>query len=266
MRILPRRRRTTGARSASRRFRRHPRDPDGAMPLLEHLEELRTRLIWVIGAVTVAGIGGWFVFDQVVDRLLEPARPYLKDLSDGKLIFTSPLEAFTLRFKVALYVGFAIAFPLVLFHVWRFVSPGLRRKEKRYAVPFVLSGLLLFAVGVAFALFTMPQALRFLIGPEITGDSVTPLLGAKSYLDFALLYLAGFGLAFEFPVALMFASMIGAVNSRQMARYRRHVFMGIAVMSAFLTPSVDWLTMTVLTASLYLLYESCIWLSRLLRR
>ncbi len=266
MRILPRRRRSTEGRSARRRFRRHPRDPDKSMPLLEHLEELRGRLIWIVGSVTVAGVAGWFVFDQVVDRLLAPARPYLKDLTDGKLVFNGPLEAFTLRFKVALYIGFALAFPIVLFHIWRFVSPGLRRTERRYAVPFIASGLVLFAVGVWFALFTMPQALRFLIGPEITGESVTPLLGAKAYLDFALLYLAGFGLAFEFPVALMFMTLIGVITSRQMARYRRHVFMGIAVASAFLTPSVDWLTMSVLTASMYLLYEACIWLTRLLRR
>jgi sec-independent protein translocase protein TatC len=150
--------------------------------------------------------------------------------------------------------------------VWRFVSPGLHRHERRYAAPFILSGLVLFGLGVGFALFTMPQALRFLIGPEITGTSVQPLLGAKPYLDFALLYLAAFGLAFEFPVILMFLALIRAVSSRQMARYRRQVFLGIALTSALLTPSVDWVTMTVLTVALYTLYESCIWLARLLRR
>lgn len=236
------------------------------MSLLEHLEELRGRLIWIVASVSLAAIAGWIVFDDVVARLLAPARPYLKDLSGGKLIFTSPVEAFTLRLKVAMYIGFALAFPIVLFHVWRFVSPGLHRNERRYAVPFVLSGIVLFGLGVAFALFTMPQSLRWLIGPEITGDSVRPLLGAKPYLDFALLYLAIFGLAFEFPVALMFLSLLRVVSSRQMARYRRHVFMGIALASALLTPSVDWITMTVLTAALYVLYEASIWLSRLVRR
>ncbi len=236
------------------------------MTLLEHLEELRGRLIWIFASVGVAGIAGWIVFDQVVERLLKPARPYLTDLAGGKLVFNSPLEAFTLRFKVAMYVGFAIAFPIVLFQIWRFVSPGLRRNERKYAVPFILSGILLFALGAGFGLFTMPQALRFLIGPEITGTSVTPLLGAKAYLDFALLYLVGFGLAFEFPVALMFLSALHVLSSRQMARYRRQVFMGIALASAVLTPSVDWITMTVLTAALYILYEACIWLSRLFRR
>lgn len=236
------------------------------MSLLEHLEELRNRLIWIVASVSVAAIAGWFWFDQVVRRLLDPAKPFLKDLSDGKLIFTSPVEAFTLRLKVAMYIGFALAFPIVLFQVWRFVSPGLHRKERRYAIPFVLSGIVLFATGVAFALLTLPQSLRFLIGPEITGESVRPLLGAKPYLDFALLYLAIFGLAFEFPVALMFLSMLRVLNSRQMARYRRHVFMGIALVAAVLTPSVDWATMTILTVAMYVLYEACIWLSRLFRR
>jgi sec-independent protein translocase protein TatC len=236
------------------------------MTLLEHLEELRSRLIWIIASIAIAGVAGWFLFDRVVDVLLEPARPYLKDLTGGKLVFTGPLEAFTLRFKVAAYIGFAIAFPIVLFQVWRFVSPGLHRNERRYAIPFVGSGIVLFSAGGAFALYTLPQALRYLIGPAITGSSVTPLLSAKSYIDFGLLYVAAFGVAFEFPVALMFMTTIGVVSSRQMARYRRHVFMGIAVASAVLTPSVDWFTMTALTVALYVLYEACIWLSRLIRR
>lgn len=233
------------------------------MTLLEHLEELRFRLVWVIASVGVAAVAGWVLFDPVTERLLEPARPYL---GGRGLIFTAPMEAFTTRFQVALYVGFGIAFPIVLFHVWRFVSPGLHRNERRYAVPFIASGVLLFGVGVWFGLFTMPQALRFLIGPEITGPSVSPLLAAKPYITFGLLYLVAFGVAFEFPVALMFLAMLRVISGRQMARYRRHVFMGIALVVAFLTPSVDWFSMTVLTATLYVLYEACIWLARLLRR
>lgn len=236
------------------------------MTLLEHLEELRSRLIWIAAFVSVGGIAGWVVFDQVIETLLEPARPYLKDLAGGKLIFTSPVEAFGLRMKVAFYVGFALAFPVILFHVWRFVSPGLKRNERRYAVPFIAGGLVLFAIGVAFAIFTLPQALRYLIGPAITGNSVQPLLSAKSYVDFGLLYLAAFGLAFEFPVILMLLTLTRVLSSRRMAQYRRHVFLGIAVASALLTPSVDWFTMIALTLALYVLYEACIWISKLLKR
>jgi len=236
------------------------------MSLLEHLEELRGRLFWIFGSVGLAAIAGWFAFDHVVDLLLRPARPYLKDLTHGKLVFTGPLEAFTLRFKIAIYIGLLIAFPLVLFHVWRFISPGLHRNERRYAVPFIGSGIVLFGGGVLFAWLTLPQALRWLIGPEITGTNVSPLLGAKSYLDFALLYHIAFGLAFELPVLLMLLAMMRVVTSRQMASHRRAVFMGIAVASAVLTPSVDWFTMSALTVAMYLLFEICIWLSRALRR
>jgi sec-independent protein translocase protein TatC len=236
------------------------------MSLLDHLEELRGRLIWMIGSVAIAGIFGWFLFDRIVVLLLEPARPYLRDLTHGKLIFTSPLEAFTLRFKLAMYVGFAIAFPVVLFQIWRFVSPGLHKNERKYALPFIGSGIVLFAAGVGLAWFTLPEALRFLIGPAITGENVSPLLGAKSYLDFALLYHVAFGIAFELPVLLMMLALMRIVSSQQMARHRRHVFMGIAVASAVLTPSVDWFTMLALTAAMYVLYEACIWLSRLLKR
>jgi sec-independent protein translocase protein TatC len=236
------------------------------MTLLEHLEELRARLIWVFGAVALAGIAGWFTFDRVVELLLKPARPYLKDLTDGKLIFTGPLEAFSLRFKIAAYIGFALAFPLVLFHLWRFVSPGLKRSERKYAVPFIGSGMLLFALGIGFAWLTLPQALRFLIGEELAGSNLVPFLSGKQYIEFALLYHAAFGIAFQLPVLLMGLSLLRVITSKQMARFRRHVFMGIALASAVLTPSVDWITMIALTVAMYVLYESCIWLSRLLRR
>lgn len=235
------------------------------MSLLEHLEELRARLIWVLAAVALGAVAGWILFDRVVITLLEPARPFL-ELTEGNLAFTAPLEAFNTRLKVALYVGFGFAFPVVLFHLWRFVSPGLHKGERRYAIPFISSGIVLFGAGVVFAYITLPQALRFLIGPDITGPNVSALLTAKAYLDFALLYHAAFGIAFEFPVALMFLALIRVITWRQMAKYRRHVFLGIAVFSAVLTPSVDWVTMTVMTAAMYVLYEACIWLARLLRR
>lgn len=236
------------------------------MALLDHLEELRRRLFWIVGSVAVAAIAGWFTFDRVVDLLLDPARPYLKDLAEGQLVFTGPLEAFTLRLKVALYVGFVLAFPIVLFQLWRFISPGLHKRERRYAVPFIASGVLLFSGGVYFAFLTLPQALRFLIGEEITGPNVSPLLGAKPYLDFALMYHLAFGIAFQLPVVLMGLTLLRVINSRQMGKYRRHVFIGIAVASAALTPSADWITMLGLTAAMYILYEACIWLSRLLKR
>jgi sec-independent protein translocase protein TatC len=253
---------------AGRSIRLRPRRPEerSSMSLLEHLEELRRRLMWVILSVAIAAIGGWFVFDRVIDLLLDPARPYLQDLTKGDLVFSSPLEAFALRFKVAMYIGFLVAFPIVLTQLWRFVSPGLNKKERRYAVPFIGSGMVLFAGGVVFAYVTLPQALRFLIGPEITGTNVSPLLGAKAYIDFALLYHAIFGIAFELPVVLMGLALLRVVSSKQMAKYRRHVFIGIAVGSAVLTPSADWVTMLALTVAMYVLFEACIWLSRLFKR
>jgi sec-independent protein translocase protein TatC len=236
------------------------------MTLLEHLEELRTRLIWIFAAVGVAAIAGWILFDWVVNTLLEPARPYLKDLTHGKLIFTTPIEAFTLRLKVAMYIGFAIAFPFVLFHVWRFISPGLHRNERRWAKWFIGAGWILFLGGAWFGWYTLPQAFHYLISSSIAGKNLVPLLSGKSYIDFGLLYLVAFGLGFEFPMVVIFAALIGAVNSRQMSKYRRHVFLGLAVASAVLTPSVDWFTMTALTVALYILYEISIWVTKLVLR
>lgn len=237
------------------------------MSLLEHLEELRGRILWVAASVAVGAVAGWILFDLVVDALLRPARPFLEEgPAQGRLIFTGPLEAFTVRLKVSVYVGFGLALPIVLFHVWRFIAPGLRDVERRYAIPFVGSGIVLFGLGVAFAYLSMPQALRFLIGTEITGGDIQPLLAAQNYLNFALLYHVAFGIAFEFPVALMFLTLTGIISADQMARYRRHVFVGLSFFVALLTPSVDWYTMTIMTVVMYALYESTIWITRLVRR
>lgn len=236
------------------------------MTILEHLAELRYRLIWSLSATGVAAVVGWFAFNPVVRLLLKPARPYLTGPSGGFLVFTSPTEAFVLRFEIAFYVGAAIALPVILFHFWRFVAPGLRAQEKRYIVPFVFAGVVLFAVGVAFAYTTLPQALRFLIGPAISGPYIRPLLTGKQFISFMLLYLAAFGVSFQFPVVLMFLTLARVITSRQMGVYRRHVLVATAIVVAVVTPTVDWYTMTVLTVALYLLYEGSIWLSRALRR
>ncbi len=235
------------------------------MTLLEHLQELRSRLFWIIVAVGLAAVAGWYVFDPVVERLLRPACPYLQDPEDCRLIFTSPLEIFTLRLRIAVYIGFGLAFPVVLYHFWKFIAPGLRPQERRYSIPFVIFGMLLFVMGVTFAMYTIPQALRFLIGPVIAGDSVTPLLTAREYLGFVLRYLMAFGLAFELPLVLMFLALARVITSRQMAQYRRHVLVGLAVMASFLTPP-DAYTLVIGTVVLYTLYEMCIWLARLLKR
>ncbi|HVE90675.1 MAG TPA: twin-arginine translocase subunit TatC [Actinomycetota bacterium] len=236
------------------------------MTVLEHLSELRKRLVITLVAVAIGSGFGWSLFDRVVDLVVAPARPYLTGPADGRLFFTSPLEAFTTRLKLGTYVGFALAFPVVLYQFWRFVSPGLERKEKRYAIPFVVVGMALFCSGVVFAYYTLPQALRFLISPAITGGAISPLLTAKAYIGFTMLYLISFGLAFEFPVVLMFLTLTRLVSSRKMGRYRRQVLVGIAVLAAVATPSVDILTMGVLTSVLYLMFEASILLSRLLKR
>lgn len=235
------------------------------MSLLEHLGELRRRLLWVIASVGVAGIAGWFAFDPVVEALLRPACPYLADPESCELVFISPLEVFTLRLRIAVYVGFVIAFPIVLFHVWRFIAPGLRSSERRYATPFIVAGTVLFCGGIAFALYTMPQALQFLIGEVIRGEQLSPMLTAREYMSFAIRYLLAFGIAFQLPVVLMILALARIISSRQMAKYRRHVLVGFTGAAALLTPP-DVYTLVLGSVVLYGLFEACIWLARLLRR
>lgn len=233
------------------------------MSIIGHLAELRNRLVWVFSSVALASIAGWVTFDRVVDLLLAPACPWLDPC---RLIVQSPVEAFTIRIRVAVTIGFVIAFPIVLFHVWRFVAPGLHKHERKWSIPFIGAGMLLFCGGITFAYVTLPQALEFLIGPAITGSSVDVLLRVKEYVSFILLYLLAFGLTFQFPILLLFATLARIVTSKQLAKARRWVFMGIAVVVAFATPSVDFVTMGALTFALYVLYEASIGISRLLKR
>jgi sec-independent protein translocase protein TatC len=137
--------------------------------------------------------------------------------------------------------------------------------ERRYAAPFVVGGMVLFCGGIAFALYTMPQALRFLIGPIITGDQLEPMLTGREYIGFAMRYLLAFGLAFQLPVVLMILALARVVTSGQMAKYRRHVLVGFTALAAFLTPP-DAYTLVLGAGVLYAMYEASIWLARLFRR
>lgn len=233
------------------------------MHLLDHLRELRRRLIWVILGVGLGAIVGWIYYPTILAALIKPACPFLDEC---RLIVTSPLEAFNLRLKLAAFVGFVLSFPFVLFHVWRFVAPGLHRNERKWAVPFIGGGVLLFAIGIASAYYTLPTSLEFLIGPSITGPDVDALLRARDFVSFIQVYLLTFGITFQFPILLIALSLAGILPSATMKKYRRHVFMGIAVLMAVATPSVDLVTMGILTAAAYTLYEMTILIVRLLKR
>ena len=240
----------------------------GTMTLMEHLVELRSRLIKSVLAVVVGAVVCWILYPQILDLLLQPYCDVVpeeavdeeaarQNLFGGcELLVLDPLEPFSVRLTVAGYGGLALAIPVVLWQVWRFVQPGLYRSERRHAIAFTVVGALLFALGAGLAYWSIPRALKFLstIGGE---DLVTGFSPAK-YLSFVIKMMAAFGIGFEFPILLVFLQMAGIIHYRQLIRGRRFAIVGIVAMVAVITPSGDPFTLMVLSVPMYLFYEAAI--------
>jgi sec-independent protein translocase protein TatC len=154
--------------------------------------------------------------------------------------------------------------PVVSFHLWRFITPGLNPKEKRYAVPFVISSVVLFAGGSLVAIITFPKALSFLLG--VGGHDLDPLLTAGSYLTLVFLMILAFGVSFEFPIVMMFLLLARVVNTRQLRKYRKYTFLGLVIFAAVITPSQDPISLFAMSIPMYLLFEVTIIIGRILKR
>lgn len=247
--------------------RRRERRRATAMTMMEHLGELRTRLIRSLLAFLAVSIVAFMFFDQITDFLLRPlcALPKERLGSNGcKLVFTSALEPFNVRLKVTALTGIVASSPVWLYQLWAFVVPGLNERERKLAVPFVLSSVVLFAGGVTFAYFTLPTGLRFLIG--LGGENLSPFFTANDYLNFVALVIIIFGVTFELPLLLFFLGLIGVVTPGQLRRFRRGAIVGVAVLAAVVTPSQDPYTMLIMATPLYLLYEVVIALLTVVER
>lgn len=235
---------------------------DGArMTVVEHLTELRRRLIVSIVAIVLGAVVVFIFFESILDVLVGP---YTDITGNESLIFTDPLEAFSTRLRVAGYGGLVLASPIVLWELWRFITPGLYTNEKRYAIPFVGSSVLLFMVGGFVAWQTLPRALDFLL--TIGGEDLTPLLTAGRYLSLISLMIVAFGIAFEFPVVLTFLLIARVLSTAQLRRWRRWVVIGVVTFAAVITPSGDPYSQLLLAGPMYLFYEIVIVIGRVMRR
>jgi sec-independent protein translocase protein TatC len=233
------------------------------MTVVEHLTELRRRIIISLVAVTLGAIV-CFIFSESIIRFFVQ---YYKDATHGQknaLIFLGPLDAFITRIKIATYGGIVLALPVWLWELWRFVTPGLNPKEKRYAIPFVAASILLFAVGAAVALLTLPKALEFLL--DIGGSQLRPELTADKYLGLVSLMIVAFGIAFEFPVVLVFLLLARVLTTRQLRRWRRPAIVIIVIFAAVITPSQDPYSLFAMAIPMYIFYELSIVVGRLLKR
>jgi len=225
-------------------------------PLLEHLIELRRRLLWCLAALAVAFFICLYFARDIFAVLVQP----LLKAGQGKLIYTDIFEAFFVQVKVALFAALMVSFPVLAIQLWRFVAPGLYAKEKNAFLPFLLMTPVFFAAGASFAYFVaMPWALHFLLSFQgnVGGIQQEALPGVGNYLTFVTRFLFGFGAAFLLPILLMILERAGIVTREQLAKSRRYAIVGAAAVAAVLTPP-DAVSMLMLMVPLYGLYEFAI--------
>jgi len=219
--------------------------PGGSMPLLDHLEELRSRLIVCLGAVLVLSIVGYLLSDDILTFMTRPV---------GKVYFMGVTEAFTVKLKIALFFGLFTASPLIFYQAWRFVSPGLTSKEVMWVLPVALAMSLFFVLGAAFCFYlVVPIGIKFLM--SFGSESVEPLLSVSRYVSFVGWMTLAFGLVFEIPVVIFILGRMGVVSVATLRRNRRFAIAAILILAALVTPSPDAFSQLLLAAPLYLLFE-----------
>lgn len=222
------------------------------MTLIEHLEELRIRLLVSVAAIAAGTAVSWLFVDRILATLIRPV---------GQVVFLAPTEAFYVRLKVAALAGVFLTLPIVLFQVWRFISVGLTSTERRYALALLPVSLLLFVGGAAFAFsLILPVGVRFLLSYQ-TPDLV-PMISVNAYTSFASAFVLAFGLVFQLPIVILFLARLGIVTPASLAAGRRYALMAIVVAAAVLTPGTDVFSQVLMAVPTYLLYEASIWIAR----
>jgi sec-independent protein translocase protein TatC len=246
--------------SLKRRSEARP-EPD-SMTLVEHLTELRTRVLVCTVTFLITGTAAFLLYPWILSFL---AHPYC-EISPHRCGFyvTGPLDGLAIRVKIAAYGGLALAAPVLLWEFWRFITPGLKRNEKKYAIPFIVASILLFALGCVVAYITFPHALAWL--KNIGGPTLTQILDPSKYLSLIVLLMTVFGLTFEFPVLLVSLELAGVLTPKKLSSWRRWAIVGIVVVAGVVTPSSDPFSMIALALPMYIFYEMSILIGKLLGR
>jgi sec-independent protein translocase protein TatC len=236
-----------------------PKPPDTmpAMSFLEHLEELRRRLIYCIIAVAIGFVACWSYADNIFGLMQRPIMEALhRNGMSEKLVYLNPTEPFNLYLKIGMLAGLFVASPFVLYQLWLFISPGLYRNEKRYVFPFMFSTVGLFLAGGAFGYkLVYPGALEFLIG---YGKRFQPMITIHEYTDLFLAVILGLGVVFELPILVFFLALMGVVSAGWMWRNIRYSILVIFIIAAIITPTADILNMCIFAAPMVVLYVGSI--------
>jgi sec-independent protein translocase protein TatC len=232
------------------------------MPVLDHLRELRRRLIIVVLIVMGGAILGWFLYGHILDILRHPycsvPQQYRFKGSDGGcvLIYHGVLDGFTTRLKVSAIAGIVLTGPLWLYQIWAFITPGLRRNERKYTIIFVLASTVLFAAGMALAYVVLSKGLRFLL--EQSGYGTQAQLTINDYISFVTLMLVIFGAAFELPLLVVMANFAGVLSAKILRKSQRVAIFLIFLFAAVATPSTDPYTMCAMAIPMVVLFEAAV--------
>ena len=246
-----------------RRLRRRRNNPEGRMSVMDHLRELRRRLIWMVVFIAAGAIVGWFLYDPIIHFL---ERPYCEvgyqhrfpgmTTKSCNLIYTQPLGGFTTRLKVSVIAGAVFTAPLWLYQIWAFITPGLRKNERKYTVIFIVASTLLFAAGTSLAYIVLAKGLNILLTQA--GNGVQALLTVDEYLSFVILMLVVFGAAFELPLLIVMANLAGALSGKLLMKSQRIGVFLIFLFAAVATPSTDPFTMCAMALPMVLLFEGAV--------
>jgi sec-independent protein translocase protein TatC len=241
-------------------WRSTPHNDDGTMTLVEHLYELRNRLIKGVIFIIIGGIVAWFFYDNILHVL---SKPYCnipashRSLPDGSnqcdLVYFSPVDGFFIRIKVTIIAGVVLASPLWLYQLWAFITPGLKKNERKYALSFVGFSTALFVCGAVLAYFVLNKAMTILV--DQAGEGTSALLAVPNYLSFVIALLLIFGAAFEFPLLVVMLNMVGILTFERLKKWQRYIIFLVFCFSAVATPTGDPFTMCAMAVPMCLLFE-----------
>jgi sec-independent protein translocase protein TatC len=225
---------------------------------IEHLEELRKRILYSIAGVAVFTIAGFFFAKKVMGMIIQRA-------SLETTYFFAPAEAFVAQIKVALFLGIIIAFPFLLYQTWAFIGPGLTKSERRISLSYIGSGLVLFVIGILFGYYILiPYGLKFLL--SFGSDTIQPLLNIGKYLNFFLWCMLGSGVLFQLPLIVFFLMRLGIVDVDTIRKHRPEAIVAVLILCAVITPTGDFFTLLLLSVPLLLLFELSILAARLSKK
>ena len=255
-----------GARIVGEHFvhsqqRQNPKNPEGRMPLMDHIRELRNRVVKIALALVAGMTAGFVFFNRAWDVIERPlcatairGHSGCRTLGVNELVLNGPLDAFYLRVKVALIAGVIVSAPIWLYQIWAFAAPGLHTREKRWSCLFLGAAIPLFGTGITLCYLSLGRSLRYLLG--LTPGGVQNLIQVDQYLSFVMAMMLAFGLAFELPLLLVMLNQAGIVTHERFRRWRRVLIFGVFLVAGMANPSPDPLTMLILGGTCALLVEA----------